>query len=796
MAQRYYSKREVGIVISWNDFEHTVVTQLYRDIRRQSNPEQHDTIVAPLNQSLFIPAGPGSGKTTVITLKVLKLIFVDNVDPSHILVTTFTRKAAAELRSRILGWGDQMKRIFLSHPSYVSVRNQLQIINFNNIITGTLDSIAEEIMGDYRAPGAPSPVVIEDFVSNSLMVRVGLFEHGRHNNQILKNYITSLRGAWPPLNPSEISKILREINDRVLHDQININLYRSQSSDPGIPIVCDAIDDYNQELRNRLLYDFARLEHEFLTQLQARTLSRFLQDIKFVLVDEYQDSNYLQEQIYFELARAALMNGGSMTVVGDDDQSLYRFRGATVDLFQSFSTRTSSQLGISPPPIYLSRNYRSTPLVVDFCNRFITLDRQFQNVRVAGKPSIIAARQIPSPSNNYPILGMFRNDVNTLSHDLAQFIDRVIHGGGFQIQHQNNQYIIQVDQIVGSPADVAILCSSPQEFGSGENPRLPLLLRRELNGLSSPIQIFNPRGQSLEKILDVQILCGLILECIDPNSEVQNNIPNLPQDARTIFGTWRSVAINFINNNPVPATQRNLREFVNAWQHRIPLRRQVRSGRWEVPLVDLVYKIVTWIPNMQNDIEGLVYLEAITRTMCQAGLFCNYEAEIIIDPTNPNLEQASVKEALWNIFMPIAVGVIDINEDLLETLPSDRINLLSIHQAKGLEFPLVIVDVGSDFKKNHHTQAFKRFPREGGRVCNMEDTLRPFSPMGRPQRPALDRAFDDLIRHYFVSYSRAQDVLLLVGLDSAINSVQNIATGWDRNGNWHWGRGLLNLLHI
>jgi hypothetical protein len=47
-----------------------------------------------------------------------------------------------------------------------------------------------------------------------------------------------------------------------------------------------------------------------------------------------------------------------------------------------------------------------------------------------------------------------------------------------------------------------------------------------------------------------------------------------------------------------------------------------------------------------------------------------------------------------------------------------------------------------------------------------------------------------------LSYSRTQDVLLLVGLDSVRNSVQNIATGWDRNGNWRWGRGLLNLVHI
>lgn len=81
------------------------------------------------------------------------------------------------------------------------------------------------------------------------------------------------------------------------------------------------------------------LEAEFLDQLKDNKLDDFLNSLKLILVDEYQDSNLLQEQIYFQLAEAAIKNGGSLTVVGDDDQSLYRFRGATVDLFTNFLER-------------------------------------------------------------------------------------------------------------------------------------------------------------------------------------------------------------------------------------------------------------------------------------------------------------------------------------------------------------------------------------------------------------------------------------------------------------------------
>lgn len=787
-------------MIAWNDFENAVVSHLDRDIRRNRDPDQHDSIGAQHDQSLFIAAGPGSGKSTVIALRILKLIFVDNIDPSNILVTTFTRKADAELRSRILGWGDQLRGVFMAQSAYSHLRTRLRRLNLNNIITGTLDSIAEETLGEYRQPGTPSPVVIESFVSKALMTRVGLFNHGRYNNQDLRDYIVDLRGSAWGLGLSEMSATLLEIKDRFYYDQINRSQFVNSSNHRAIPTVCDSIHDYEQALQNRLFFDFGRLEQEFLNQLMSGGLNRFLQNIKFVLVDEYQDTNLLQEQIYFQIARAALRNGGSITIVGDDDQSLYRFRGATVDLFQAFQSRINNQLSINPRSTYLSRNYRSTPIIVGFCNGFITLDTQYQTARVQNKPPITPMRN--QPYTDYPVLGMFRNDVNTLAADLTQLIHRIIRGGGYQVRdNSGNQYTIRIDPRGGSPADIALLFSSPREFDASGGPRLPRLLRNELDRLSPPIQVFNPRGQNLEAIPQVQVLCGLTLECIDPNSGVQDNT-NLPQVVVDIFDGWRRRATSHINSNPRPTSPRSLRQFVDSWQRRAPLGRRIWQER-EIPLIDLVYKLITWIPNMQDDIEGLVYLEAITRTINQASLFGNFAGQIIVDSSNRRLEDASLREALWNIFAPIATGVIEIDEDLLETLPPDRVNIMSIHQSKGLEFPLVIVDVGSEFRTNHWKQAFKRFPRlnSSGRVdtlkcINLEDELRQFSQMGTPSRPPLDRAFDDLTRLYFEAYSRVKDVLVLVGLNSVRDVIPNVATGWDRDGYWHWGRGLRNLVHI
>src|SRR5438034_11621312 len=84
-----------------------------RDLAR--HPQQQDAVTAAQDDSLFLVAGPGTGKTTVLALRVLKLVFVDDIDPETIVATTFTRRAAAELRSRILGWGDRFRTACLQH---------------------------------------------------------------------------------------------------------------------------------------------------------------------------------------------------------------------------------------------------------------------------------------------------------------------------------------------------------------------------------------------------------------------------------------------------------------------------------------------------------------------------------------------------------------------------------------------------------------------------------------------------------------------------------------------------------
>ena len=779
-------------MIEYSDFEKIVLDKLGRDIRVDVNEDQHDAITASPDTSLFVVAGPGSGKTTVMVLKILKFILVDGIKPSSILATTFTRKAASQLKSRTVEWGNELKLTLMENPKYSSIKVLLKKLDFRRIVTGTLDSIAEDILKS--SDHGSSPAIIEDLVSNALMIKVGLMDHDRQRDKDLQGFLNQIRGARTRLNVSIMSQILLEIKDRVYHDRIDFERFIEDYEHPGAKPAYDAISDYINDLKNRNLLDFSMLEDEFLRKLQTDKL-KSLKNIKIVLVDEYQDTNLLQETIYLKIAETAVKNNGSIIVVGDDDQSLYRFRGATVDLFTDFGNRLNSQLGITSLFVNLSKNYRSTEHIVDFCNEFIQIDKEFQNARAAGKRSISPRLENP---NNVPVLGMFREDINTLAADLAEFIREISYGEGITLNYKNNSFKIKINEREGSHSDIAFLCSSPLELDFKGNSRLPILLKDELNKINPQIPVFNPRGQSLGRIPVIETLCGMLLECIDPEGEIQDNIGRLPRNAVSRFKIWRSKALTYIDTKEDECKE--VHAFLDTWRSYFQINEQ---NKVEVPLVDLIYRMVKWIPEISDD-EGLVYLEIITKTITQTSLFSDFKSNIILNGRNRDTDQNSVTEVLWNIFVPIALGAINLDLDILENLPKNGINIMSIHQSKGLEFPIVIVDVGSDFKMNYANHAFKRFPGTPGKSCTLEDNMRKFSKLGKPMRNALDRAFDDIIRQYFVAFSRPQGLLLLVGLNSlkdgyffnnAVRYVPNIATGWDRNGEWHW-KGLDNLFHI
>jgi DNA helicase-2/ATP-dependent DNA helicase PcrA len=750
-------------------------------VGREPNTGQRESIEAARDTALFVVAGPGTGKTATLTMRMLKLIFVDGVSPGGILATTFTKKAAQELRSRLLSWGYAVQEHLLTKEKLSKMdRLWLDRVDINQVRTGTIDSVCEELLRDFRDPGTDPPILADQFVSETLLLRAGLFNAARYLDADLDAFLCDARGTgrfgW---SIGAKNGLVRTMWDRRHHDQLDWSKFVKAGTTPaeknGIKLLDAALTDYAKELTDRIMVDFAQLEATVLARLQAGGLKEFTDELKVLLVDEYQDTNLLQEGLYFELAKRC---GGALTVVGDDDQSMYRFRGATVDLFSQFEARFNKTLGRKPQKIFLNENYRSSTTIIDFVNAYATLDAEYQKVRVAGKPKLIN----PKPGGaEVPILGMFRDSLDELAQDLAGFIHDVTRGSGRKVDGK----LIKVAAKGGDVGDCALLCSSPQEWNSsGEKERLPLRLKQELAALTPAIPVFNPRGEDFASIPVVQRLGGLLLECLDPAAVLQPTVKGLSDEIRQTFDEWRNAACTWVSTSK---KLKPLEEFAVSWSER-----KAKPGyRWpkSVSCIDLLYALVHWLQELHDDPEGQVYLEVFTRQLGAAEQVSPFKARIVTDPVNKGLSDKSVCHLLLYFLAPIASGTAKVDEELIESFPRDRLSVLSIHQSKGLEFPLVIVDVGTDFTRRHHAHAFKRFPEKPGTPHTLEDLMRPHSPLSVLKRDGVDRAFDDLYRQYFVAFSRPQDVLLLVGLNAVkpgAGSVENVATGNDRSGSNKW----------
>lgn len=743
---------------------------------RRPSEEQRGVVEADAGQPLFVVAGPGSGKTTSLTMRILKMIMVDQVPPHGIIATTFTVKAAGELRSRVLDWGFKLIDALMARTD---VRDDdkrwLAKIDINQVWTGTLDSLCEQVLRDHRVPGTEPPVLADEYIARSLMLREGLFKDERFKDEALTDFLLGIHSETKSkfnFNINTKVSLLSSIWGRRHMDLVDWPTFLSAgpaAEGTGRAAVDKALEAYGQALHENGLVDFTLLEYTVLQLLRQQRLGEFVADLKVLLVDEYQDTNLLQEQIYFELAQAC---GGALCVVGDDDQSLYRFRGATVNLFTQFAARYQARFGRSIQSVYLSTNYLSTQQIVAFVNGYASLDKSYGAVRVKRKPAL---RPGPNAPVGRPVLAMFRDTPEQLAHDLAAFVHQVFRGKGFKTH--GVELIIQ-DPDHGDIGDCALLCSSPAEY-AGERLRLPGLLRARLADLATPIKVFNPRGEDFAGLALVRLFGGLLAECIDPDATVQS-AANLyiPND---VLAAWRSDANAYLTQD-----RSGLRNYVNGWKQRDPGERG-RAWPKNVSVLQLIYGLVHYLPQLHDRAEGQVYLEVFTRQLSACEQVGKFSGRLVHVADNPGLGAASVKELLQDFLGLLASGAVQVDEELVTAFPRDQFNILSIHQSKGLEFPLTIVDVGSDFKRNLAQQAFKRFPTAGGPTHRMEDTFRAASALGADKRHQVDRAFDDLYRQYFVAYSRPQDVLLLVGLNGcAPTGIRNAATGWDRSGTMHW----------
>jgi DNA helicase-2/ATP-dependent DNA helicase PcrA len=287
------------------------------------NPAQRDAVGAP-PQPVLVLAGAGSGKTRVLVHRIAWLIQVEGVSPHSLLAVTFTNKAAAEMRARI---------------------ESLLGLRVGGLWVGTFHGLAHRLLrAHWREAGLPEGFQILDSDDQQRLVK-----------RVLKALELD-ESRWPP---KQAAWFINARKDEALRPQ-----HLGDTGDPVQRQLVRIYTAYEEACRRAGLVDFAELLLRSLELLRdtPSLLNHYRGRFRHLLVDEFQDTNALQ------YAWLRLLAGPSTPVfaVGDDDQSIYGWRGARVENILSFTKDFPDALTVR-----LEQNYRSTGTILSAANALI-----------------------------------------------------------------------------------------------------------------------------------------------------------------------------------------------------------------------------------------------------------------------------------------------------------------------------------------------------------------------------------------------------------------------------------------
>ena len=300
------------------------------ELLEQLNQGQREAVTYCDGPQLVI-AGAGSGKTRVLTYKIAYLLANHAYQPWNILALTFTNKAAREMKERIGRLVGQEQARYLQMGTFHSV--------FARILRAEADKI-----------GFNSNFTIYD---------------QSDSRSLVKNIIKEMQLDDKTYKPASVAdRISMAKNHLLLPQQYMVSSWAADDAQKKRPQVGNIYNRYVERCRqaNAMDFDDLLVQTFLLFKNHEDVRQKYVERFRYVLVDEYQDTNYAQQEIVLQLT----CEHGRVCVVGDDAQSIYSFRGANIDNILNFQKQyQGSRL------FKLEQNYRSTQLIVKAANSLI-----------------------------------------------------------------------------------------------------------------------------------------------------------------------------------------------------------------------------------------------------------------------------------------------------------------------------------------------------------------------------------------------------------------------------------------
>ena len=643
--------------------------------------ESQRKAVTHLNGPLLIMAGPGSGKTEVISRRAAFLILSGSVDLHDLLVVTFTEKASLELKDRI--------------------QSKLPQVNVESMQISTIHAFCHYLLSEFRqhSPFRGSFSVLDE-AGQLLFIYTRRVELGLSG--ILKgresDFFSQVKGMYNLASEEQIEpeKFIAYCRSE---------LEKASSDDKALwnekEVVAKSYGKYLDILHQANTTDFANLQRHAYDMI--RTDEDLLQDLRrrfsYILIDEYQDTNGIQDRIMRLLAEPRM----NVTVVGDDDQSIYRFRGATVRNILDFEKTYGKRKPVTT--VKLEDNFRSLESILHHTSRLI--------------------RNNPKRTNKDLICNrdLFANDIllvhRRTAAEEAEAVVRIL-----------KSYIDS--GVIKQKRDVAILLRSVRSYAAPyldtlQKYNLPYVLARDGGFFVRPdiLDIYNLfvfLGQT-RSWADKFVCC----DAMNLSEQTETALRSCKQDMAKIKNEGELRNIGVKNK----ADAKRIFELVE-------LKRRA-LGRKFSSIMELLYelfRITSYFERSEREgneeaIRNLAILTRIAEVFDEHGKTSN------IYPFLSYLKL--LKQSGLDSFLPA---------------PADAIQVMTVHQAKGLEFPVVVIGAAME----------RRFPASNRKpwyeipYCLCES--------GEPE--VADYHTADERKLFYVASTRARD-LLVIGTADVVN---------------------------
>lgn len=639
---------------------------------------------------LLIIAGPGSGKTFTLVERIVYLV-LKGIAPEKILVATFTEKAAKELITRV---SNRLLQLNLK-------------VNLNEMYIGTLHSIFLRFLENNRE-------------YTRLKRSYRLLDNFDQKHMLFKNMSAYIKveGSELLLGDHKVNRWAKADSlisyvSKVSEECLDIEALKN-SDDVGIKAIGSFHEIYLKQLSDENALDFSTIQSEtlYLLENQPQVLKKLHESIQYFMIDEYQDTNTIQEKIILLLAS----QNNNLCVVGDDDQGLYRFRGASIrnilEFPKNFEAGTCKE-------IILDTNYRSHPDIINFYNKWMTYCDWKE-----GTTSFRFDKTIIPRDDKFP-------EVPTVikigsEGDWEDYFDSVYR---FIVHLKDSGKLTNYNQI-------AFL------FKSVKNDNV-IELANYLEERGIPI--FSPRSALFFEREEIQLLLGALIFIF----------PNLFEDLKwnedanlEIWETYQAYKQRFAGElRKDPKKHEALLQYVRQRsKEHLTLTKNTNYG-----FAALLYQLLEYpmfSGYLQTDLrDNKTNLRAAYNIALLSKLLFKFEFLYNVSVLSPKNIQKHLRD-FFNHYMRFVIeGGIEEYEDFDEYAPSGCISFMTIHQSKGLEFPVTIVGSLNAVPRKQHDET-------DAILQTQFYQKKPFEPIDRTK-------YFDFYRLFYTAFSRPQNLLVL-----------------------------------